>query len=71
MTDPGHQIDSFMVLDPDDGEECWVGVRAIAGEVVVALSRRTGADVEVALGPAQARRLAEALLAASGLARDG
>jgi hypothetical protein len=62
MSDDSRQIDSFSVRDRDTGEECWVGVRVVAGNFLLTLSRASDGDVEITLGPAECRRLAAALL---------
>jgi hypothetical protein len=65
MSDAGRQVDAFTFRDSDTGEECWVGVRVVGGQLLLTLSRQSNGDVEVPLGRAEAERLARALTTGS------
>ncbi len=62
MPEPTDQVDAFTLSEPETGEECWAGVRVVQGQVLLALSRMSDGDVEVALSHENVRRLAHALM---------
>jgi hypothetical protein len=66
MSEPTRQVDTFPFRDPDTGEDCWAGVRVVAGKILLALSRSSDGDVEVTLSEPEARRLAQAISSALG-----
>lgn len=54
-------IDGFTLSEPGSREECYVAVGVTADEILLALARLGGGDVEVGLDPVAARRVATAL----------
>jgi hypothetical protein len=61
MSDAWAAIDGFTLTEPGSQEECYVAVGVTADEILLALARLSGGDVEVGMNPAAARRLARAL----------
>jgi len=61
MSDAWAAIDGFTLTEPSSQEECYVAVGVTADEILVALARLGGGDVEVGLDPVAAHRLAKAL----------
>jgi len=57
MNDTFSRVGGFAFQEPDSGEECWTAVRAGQGQVILALSRKTDSDIELAFPKPEAERL--------------
>ena len=57
-------IATIRFQESETDEECLVIVRAAPGSIVIALSRKSDGDVEVALSEVEAREVVRALSAA-------
>ena len=71
MVDTWDAVDGFTFAEPASSEQCYVGVRARDGQVLLALSRRTDGDVQVGMPLPEAERLVRALQSALARLRGG
>jgi hypothetical protein len=61
------QVGDINLKEPDSEGECWIGLRGNSSSLILAVSKKSDGDVEVAMAPADAAKLIELL--ALGLAR--
>ena len=61
MNDAWAAIDGFTLTEPGSQEECYVAVGITSDEILLALARLGGGDLEIGMNPTEARRLAKAL----------
>ena len=57
MDDTFLQFGGFSFQEPGTGNECWTSIRAGQGQVILALSRKSDGDIEVAFELHDAARL--------------
>jgi hypothetical protein len=50
------QFGGFSFQEPGTGNECWTSIRAGQGQVILALSRKSDGDIEVAFELRDAER---------------
>ena len=51
------ELGGFSFQEPGTGSECWTSIRAGQGQVVIALSRKSDGDIEVAFELRDAEKL--------------
>ena len=51
------QFGGFSFQEPGTGNECWTSIRAGQGQVILALSRKSDGDIEVAFELRDAEKL--------------
>jgi hypothetical protein len=51
------QLGGFSFQEPGTGDECWTSIRVGQGQVILALSRKSDGDIEVAFELRDAERL--------------
>jgi len=61
MNDPPREIDQFTFKQHGSADECYINVRADMNRVFLSVSLRENGDIDVELGPIEARRLIAAL----------
>ena len=67
---PSH-VQTRTFVEPGTSEQCVAIVRVAPGQVLLALSRRSDGDLELAMPPDEATLLAAALERAAGQAVQG